>query len=196
VCYGDCFQNSALKVVMILFYQNVDIINQTTRRDMMLKDVSKKLTMKKTFFTTQLEGFFNSITQEYHDIIHELEVEKRVLEEKVTTLEKDVENLVGIKKEFEKSSQIDKRRIRELQESLISSRDMQSNAYVETLQKENETLKAKQLTEDDSEEVALLKEKVQKLQTYISKGANAYSDNIMSEQKESIIKEISESLKK
>jgi len=181
---------------MILFYQNVDIINQTTRRVVMLKDVSKKLTMKKTFFTTQLEGFFNSITQEYHDIIHELEVEKRVLEEKVTKFEKDVNNLVEIKKGFEKSSEIDKRRLRELQESLISSKDMQSSAYVETLQKENETLKAQLNTPQDSEEVILLKEKVQKLQSYISKGANAYSDNIMSEQKESIIKEISDSLKK
>lgn len=166
------------------------------REAVMLKDVSKKLTMKKTFFTTQLEGFFNSITQEYHDIIHELEVEKRVLEEKVIKLEKDVDNLVTIKKGFEKSSEIDKRRVRELQESLISSRDMQSNAYVDTLQKENETLKSQVNTTQDSEEVTLLREKVQKLQSYISKGANAYSNNIINEQKESIIKEISDSLKK
>jgi predicted RNase H-like nuclease (RuvC/YqgF family) len=165
-----------------------------------LKDISKKLTMKKTFFTTQLEGFFNSITQEYQTLIHELEVEKRVVEERVSKLEKDVENLVEIKKSLEKTNQIDQRRIKELQESLASSRHLGSNAYVETLQEENEQLKNEIQTlknnQADNEEVEALKEKVQKLQGYISKGANAYNDNLMSETKESIIKEISESLKK
>jgi cell division septum initiation protein DivIVA len=165
-----------------------------------LKDISKKLTMKKTFFTTQLEGFFNSITQEYQTLIHELEVEKRVVEERVAKLEKDVENLVEIKKSLEKSTQIDKRRIKELQESLASSRHHGSNAYVETLQDENAQLKkeiqALKNREEDSEEIQALKERVQKLQGYISKGANAYNDNLMSETKENIIKEISESLKK
>ena len=156
--------------------------------------------MKKTFFTTQLEGFFNSITQEYQTLIHELEVEKRVLEEKVQKLEKDVTNLVQIKKEHEKTSEIDKRRIREFQETLSSSKDMHSGAYAQNLQKENATLKNKisalEKNGINSEEIKLLQEKIQKLQGYISKGANAYSTNLMSEQKENIIKEISESLKK
>lgn len=166
----------------------------------MLKDISKKLTMKKTFFTTQLEGFFNSITQEYNNLIHELEVEKRLIEEKATKLEKDVENLVAIKKEYEKSSEIDKRRIKELQESLARSRNIGSNAYTETLQNENEAFKKELQTlksdHHDSKEVKELQEKVQKLQGFLIKGANAYTDNIMSEKKENIIKEISESLKK
>lgn len=166
----------------------------------MLKDISKKLTMKKTFFTTQLEGFFNSITQEYTNHIHELEVEKRLIEEKATKLEKDVENLVAIKIEYEKSSQIDKRRIKELQESLASSRNIGSNAYTETLQNENATLKKEleSLKSDyhDSQEVKELQDKVQKLQGILSKGANPYQDNLMSEKKDTIIKEISESLKK
>ncbi len=166
----------------------------------MLKDISKKLTMKKTFFTTQLEGFFNSITQEYNNLIHELEVEKRLIEEKAAKLEKDVENLVAIKKAYDKSSQIDKRRIQELQETLARSRNVGSNAYTETLQNENsafkkelETLKSNHY---DSKEVQELQEKVQKLQGFLTKGANAYTDNIMNEQKENIIREISESLKK
>jgi len=162
----------------------------------MLKDISKKLTMKKTFFTTQLEGFFNSITQEYQTIIHELEVEKRVVEEKVAKLEKDVENLVKIKNDYEKSTAIDKRRIKDLQNSLASS----STAYTQTLQSENETLKKELKSQQEnlsaSEEVEGLKEKITKLQGLISKGANPYSDNIMAEKKEDIIKEISESLKK
>jgi len=166
----------------------------------MLKDISKKLTMKKTFFTTQLEGFFNSITQEYNNHIHELEVEKRIIEEKTSKLEKDVENLVAIKKEYEKSSKIDKRRIKELQDSLARSRNVGSNAYTQTLQNENaaykEELKTLKSDYHDSKEVQELQEKVQKLQGFLNKGANAYQDNIMSEKKENIIKEISESLKK
>ncbi len=166
----------------------------------MLKDISKKLTMKKTFFTTQLEGFFNSITQEYNNIIHELEVEKRLLEEKTIKLEKDVENLVAIKKEYEKSTEIDKRRIKELQESLARSRNIGSNAYTETLQNENAAFKEElqTLKEDyhDSQEVKELEEKIQKLQGFLARGANTYSNNLMSEKKEDIIKEISESLKK
>ncbi len=166
----------------------------------MLKEISKKLTMKKTFFTTQLEGFFNSITQEYQTIIHELEVEKRVLAEKITKLEKDVDNLVEIKKKYEKSDQIDKRRIKELQSSLASSKNVHSGAYTENLQQENESLKKalKDLKEAprDDEETDALKAKIKQLQSYISKGASAYNDSLMSEKKEEIIKEISESLKK
>ncbi len=166
----------------------------------MLKDISKKLTMKKTFFTTQLEGFFNSITQEYNNLIHELEVEKRLIEEKATKLEKDVENLVSIKKEYAKSSEIDKRRIKELQESLARSRNVGSNAYTETLQNENSTLKkeleALKSNYHDSKEVKELQEKVVKLQGFLTRGANAYTDNIMNDNKENIIREISESLKK
>ncbi len=166
----------------------------------MLKDISKKLTMKKTFFTTQLEGFFNSITQEYNNLIHELEVEKRLIEENSAKLEKDVENLVAIKKEYEKSSQIDKRRIQELQEALAKSRNVGSNAYTETLQNENTAFKKELETlksdHHDSKEVEALQEKVQKLQGFLAKGANPYTDNLIAEKKESIIKEISESLKK
>jgi len=166
----------------------------------MLKDISKKLTMKKTFFTTQLEGFFNSITQEYNNIIHELEVEKRLTEEKATKLEKDVENLVTIKKEYEKSSEIDKRRIKELQESLAKSRNVGSSAYTQTLQNENRTLKkeleALKSDHHDSKEMQVLEEKVQKLQGFLAKGSNPYAENISNENKENIIREISESLKK
>ncbi len=166
----------------------------------MLKDVSKKLTMKKTFFTTQLEGFFNSITQEYHDIIHELEVEKRVLQEQIAKQDKDLNNLIEIKNKLQKQHEIDTRRIRELQESLAGSRDLHSNAYLETILKENETLKERLAKKEQHPaqhaEITELQNKIQKLQGFISKGANAYSENIMNEQKENIIKEISESLKK
>ncbi len=166
----------------------------------MLQDISKKLTMKKTFFTTQLEGFFNSITQEYNNLIHELEVEKRLIEEKASKLEKDVENLVEIKKNYEKSSQIDKRRIQELQETLAKSRNIGSSAYTETLQNENATLKKEleslKSNHHDSQEVQQLQENVDRLKGFLAKGANPYQDNLMSEKKEDIIKEISESLKK
>ncbi len=166
----------------------------------MLQDISKKLTMKKTFFTTQLEGFFNAITQEYHNHIHELEVEKRLTEEKVAKLQKDVENLVAIKKEYEKSAQIDKRRIKELQETVATSKHLSSNAYVESLQNENAALKKEldklKSTSHDSTEIAQLQENVERLKGFLAKGTNPYQENLLSEKKEDIIKEISASLKK
>ena len=166
----------------------------------MLKDISKKLTMKKTFFTTQLEGFFNSITQEYQDAIHEIELEKRVLQEKVIKLEKDVQNLVEIKNKYEKTTDIDKRLINDYKDNLASSRELNSSAYNQKLQKENEILKAEleklKNTQSDPKDMKELEDKVKKLQGYLAKGVSAYNDNIITQKNEEIIKEINESLKK
>ncbi|HIP02056.1 MAG TPA: hypothetical protein EYG75_00905, partial [Campylobacterales bacterium] len=60
----------------------------------MLKEISKKLTMKKTFFVTQLESFFNTISQEYQEIISAKEVENSLLTEKLNKHELDIKNLV------------------------------------------------------------------------------------------------------
>jgi hypothetical protein len=166
----------------------------------MLKEISKKLTMKKTFFTTQLEGFFNSITQEYQDAIHEIELEKRVLQERVIKLEKDVQNLVEIKNKYEKTTDIDKRLINDYKDNLASSRELNSSAYSQKLQKENEILKAEleklKNTQSDPKDMKELEDKVKKLQGYLAKGVSAYNDNIITQKNEEIIKEINESLKK
>ena len=166
----------------------------------MLKEISKKLTMKKTFFTTQLEGFFNSITQEYQDAIHEIEVEKRVLQEKVIKLEKDVQNLVEIKNKYERTSDIDKRVINDYKDNLANSRELSSSAYSQKLQKENEILKSEleelKKTKSDPKETQELQDKVKELQGYLAKGVSAYNDNIITQKNEELIKEINESLKK
>jgi DNA repair ATPase RecN len=169
----------------------------------MLKEISKKLTMKKTFFTTQLEGFFNSITQEYQDAIHEIELEKRVLQEKVIKLEKDVQNLVEIKNRYEKTRDIDKRLINGYKDNLANSRELSSSAYAQKLQKENEILKSEleelkkiKSAPQETQELQELKEKVKKLQGYLAKGISAYNDSIITQKNEELIKEINESLKK
>ncbi len=166
----------------------------------MLKDISKKLTMKKTFFTTQLEGFFNSITQEYQELIHQMEVEKRVLEEKIVKLEEDVKNLVEIKKRYEKESSINSRLINDYKDTLANSKELNSFAYAQKLQKENTILKDEleklKTKEVDNQEVDDLKNQVKKLQAHLAKGISAYNDNISTQKSEELIKEISDSLKK
>jgi len=166
----------------------------------MLKEISKKLTMKKTFFTTQLDGFFNSITQEYQDAIHQIEVEKRVLQEKVIKLEQDVKNLVEIKNKYERSSSIDKRLINDYKDNLANTKQLSSSAYSQKLQQENQLLKDEleklKKTQTQPKEVEELKEKVKKLQGYLAKGVSAYNDNIITQKNEELIKEINESLKK
>ncbi len=166
----------------------------------MLQEISKKLTMKKSFFITQLEGFFNTISSEYQELIHKLEVENSILQEKINDLEKDIKNLVEIKKRYEKESQIDKRRIRDLQETLAKGKQLGSAGFADALMEENRKLKeelerakANVVNED---EVKKLKDKLAKLQTYVSKGASAYGEQLSTQKSEEIIKEISESLKK
>jgi DNA repair exonuclease SbcCD ATPase subunit len=166
----------------------------------MIKEISKKLTMKKTFFTTQLDGFFNSITQEYQDAIHQIEVEKRVLQEQVIKLEQDVKNLVQIKNEYEKTSNIDKRLISDYKDNIANTKQLSSSAYSQKLKKENELLrdeleKLKQ-NQSDPKELEELQDKVKKLQGYLAKGVSAYNDNIITQKNEQLIKDINESLKK
>ena len=158
----------------------------------MLKDISKKLTMKKTFFATQLEGFFNSISQEYQEVIYKLEFENRLLKEKNEKLEKDIANLISIRQNLTKELEIDQQRLKE------ATNTKGTTQYKKLLQ-ENEELKIKltQLTSiDNKDELEILKQKNKKLQKYISKGANAYTQNIMDQKSEDIIKEIQQNLSK
>jgi cell division protein FtsB len=166
----------------------------------MLKEISKKLTMKKTFFTTQLEGFFNSITQEYQDLIHQIELEKRVLEEKIAKLEKDIKNLVDIKNRYERNLDIDKKLIKDYKETLANTKHLNSPAYIEKLKKENELLREEieklKLSRENPKEVDDLKDEVKKLKSHLAKGISAYNDNINSQKSEELIKEITKQLKK
>ncbi len=158
----------------------------------MLKDISKKLTMKKTFFVTQLEGFFNSISQEYQEAIYKLEIENRLLKEKNSKLEKDVNNLISIRKNLTKELEIDQQRLED-------ATNTKAHTHYQKLLEENESLKDKISTlegEKGDSELTILKQKNKNLQNYISKGANAYTQNIMDQKSEDIIKEIQQNLSK
>jgi len=166
----------------------------------MLKEISKKLTMKKTFFTTQLEGFFNSISQEYQEAIHKIELEKRALEERIADLEKDVKNLVEIKKAYENELKLDKSLISEYKSTLDTSSTADKNSYTKKLEDENlllkEELKKTKLHLDKNEEVESLKDQIKKLQAHLAKGISAYNDNISRQKSEEIIKEIKNNISK
>ncbi len=156
----------------------------------MIKEISKKLTMKKTFFVTQLESFFNTISQEYQEIINEKEIENSILQERVNKLELDVKNLVEIRRKLEKSEQIHKKQIESMQAQTVTLRKS-SNIIDQSI-----GLKNKIEAKDDTQELEKLKAKIKQLQGFISKGATAYSNNLANQKSEELIQEISQSLKK
>ncbi len=162
----------------------------------MVKEISKKLTMKKTFFVTQLESFFNTISQEYQELVNQKEIENSILQEKLNKLELDVKNLVEIKRSLSKSTEIEKKRVQSLQEELISLREKSDNSYNQNLANENRELRKRLESKDDSSELHELRAKIKQLQGFISKGANAYSDNLANQNSEQLIQEINQSLKK
>ncbi len=162
----------------------------------MLKEISKKLTMKKTFFVTQLESFFNTITQEYQEVINTKEIENSILQEKNNKLEQDVKNLVQIKNSLTKKLEIEQKRVQSLQNEVEKIRQYSDNSYNQNLLEENRELKKRVDSKDESTQLQELKTKVKQLQSFISKGANAYNDNLANQNSEKLIQEISRSLKK
>ncbi len=157
----------------------------------MLKDISKKLTMKKSFFVTQLEGFFNTISQEYQELIHQKEVENSLLEEQVQKLQKDIDNLVAIRKELTQQLHQQQAHIQKLEEEVEQSKRLSKDALYKKVLEENRTLKAER-----SEEVKQLKEQLEKLQRFVAKGGSSYQENLDMQSKEALIEEISKSLKR
>jgi predicted RNase H-like nuclease (RuvC/YqgF family) len=162
------------------------------QRGAMLKDISRKLTMKKSFFVTQLEGFFNAISQEYQDLIHQKEVENSLLEEKIQKLEHDVANLVQIRHELQAEvSQKDA-----LIERLENDAGRENNdPHYQKLLEENISLR-EQLRENRSDEVDALKAELKKMRSILTKGAGSYQDTLSQQQKERLIEEITKNLKK
>ena len=164
----------------------------------MLKEISQKLTMKKSFFITQLEGFFNSITQEYQEAIHKIELEKRALEERIADLEKDVKNLVEIKKAYENELKLDKKLLNDYKNTLHTTNNFSSTAYMKKMEDENKILKEEierlKNSQNNSDEIDSLKNQIKKLQAHLAKGISAYNDNINRQKSEEIIKEIKKSI--
>ncbi len=165
----------------------------------MLKDISKKLTMKKTFFVTQLEGFFNAISQEYQEIIHQKEIENTTLKEKLTKQEKDINNLVNIKNTLSLELEESKKTIQSLQNKIDNLKNSSQSDLQHKLIVENQTLKQKlekaTQTNPDIQQIQDLKNQIKKLQQIIAKGAS-YNPTLQSQDKEALIEEISKSLKK
>ncbi len=146
----------------------------------MLKEITKKLTMKKTFFTTQLESFFDTISQEYQDLLHAKELEISLLKEKNAKLERDVENLVKIKHDLQ--AKLDAQRVK-IQEK-PSRPTSEATTHTPTATPERDA------------EVEELKAKIKKLQEYISRGASAYGEHLLNQKNEALIKEITEQIKR
>jgi hypothetical protein len=165
-------------------------------RIIMTSEITKKLSMKKTFFATQLDSLFNSISSEYQNLINKKDIEISLLQEKIDKQENDIKNLVEIKNKFMKNSDIENRRLESLQVEVNKLRNLSNNEYNQNLANENRELKRKLQSNDDSNEIKELKEKIIKLQGYITKGANAYSSNLSDQKSEKLIQEISQSLKK
>ncbi len=165
----------------------------------MLKDISKKLTMKKTFFITQLEGFFNAISQEYQEIIHQKEIENTTLKEKLTKQEKDINNLVNIKNTLSLEIEESKKTIQSLQNQIDNLKNSSQSDLQHKLIVENQTLKQKlekaTQTNPDMKQIQDLQNQIKKLQQIIAKGAS-YNPTLQSQDKEALIEEISKNLKK
>ncbi len=162
----------------------------------MTSEIAKKLSMKKTFFTTQLDSLFNSLSTEYQNIINKKDIEISLLKEKIEKQEKDIKNLVAIKNNFIKNSDIENKRLQSLQEEVNTLRNSSNNEYNKNLANENRDLKKRLEINDDSDEIKMLKEKIIKLQSYITKGANAYSSSLSDQNSQKLIQEITQSLKK
>ncbi len=159
----------------------------------MLKDITKKLTMKKSFFVTQLEGFFNAISQEYQDLIRQKEVENSLLQEKLAKLENDIANLVRIRDDLNRSLAEKEEEIAYLHRQLDAKHD--DDATLKKLLQENRRLK-EELKKSSTEEVEALKAKLEKLQKIVAGAGSSYQESLDSQSREALIEEISKSLKK
>ncbi len=167
----------------------------------MLNEIAKKLALKKTFFMTQLDSFFNALQNEYQELIHKQDLELSLLKEKLQKYQKDIENLVKIRDNL--SKQLTELRAENSRLKLLLSKK-ENGRLDDALVKENSKLARKvesleyELERLSKENRMLLeiKDKILNLQSNISKGAESYTQNMLQKKNEDIIKEIKESLKK
>ncbi len=159
-----------------------------------MEDLTKKLSMKKTFFVTQLESFFSSMSTEFTQKLSSYEIENRVLKQENIKLSYDVENLVKIKNKL--SSDIEKKdlKIKKLQEELLYVKEISTDQRNLELIRENNKLKSS--VSSYEKEIENLNQKLKTMQNFASKGANAYSQSILNKKNEEIVREITQSLKK
>jgi len=159
-----------------------------------MSDITKKLSMKKTFFVTQLESFFASITNEFNQTINDIEVENKLLKQENDKLKYDVENLVKIKENLTKELEEMSFKAKNLEKELVYVKEVNTDEQNLELIRENNKLK-KSLEQKD-EEIESLKTKIKTLQTIAQKGSNPYNQSIIDKKNEEIVKEITQNLRK
>ncbi len=167
----------------------------------MLNEIAKKIALKKTFFMTQLDSFFNMVQNEYQEIIHKQDLELSLLKEKMQKYKQDIENLVKIRDKL--SKQITELRAENSRLKLLLSRKDTKEINDNLARENSELLKKVESLEYELERLAKenrmlmeIKDKILNLQSSISKGADSYSQNILQKKSEEIVKEIKEALKK
>jgi uncharacterized protein YlxW (UPF0749 family) len=156
-----------------------------------MNNITKKLSMKKTFFVTQLENFFTTISSEYQELFNALEIDNQLLIEKNQKQKRDIDNLVKIKDELSQKLQEAKSQIEELENELKHIKSVKSDEQNIELIRKNAILKK----QNSSQEVKELKQKISNLQNFIQKGGSAYNQSISNQNSENIVKEISKTLK-
>ena len=150
--------------------------------------------MKKTFFVTQLESFFSTMTTEFQEKVSSLELENKLLKEQNEKLNYDVKNLVDIKNSLLEEIEEFKKERKELQDELQSLKVISNDERNLELIRENNKLKNK--TNSLVKEIEGLKDKIGNLQTFLQKGAGAYGNSILEQKKEEVIREITRNITK
>jgi len=146
-----------------------------------MTELAKKLSMKKTFFVTQLESFFSTMTTEFQEKINSLEVENKLLKEQNQKLSYDVDNLVKIKNKLLSEKEEKEHEIKSLQNELDKYKQTTNDERNLELIRENNRLKKEANTL--TQEVENLKTKITNLQNFLQKGAGAYSENLLNQKK-------------
>ncbi len=167
----------------------------------MLNDISKKIALKKTFFITQLDTLLNTLQQEYQDALHKQRLELSLLKQQNEKYEQDIKNLVKIRSDLSKqltalkaeNSRL-KLMLTKKDTSFLNEKLLEDN---NNLEKEVESLKSElEKLSKENRDLLEIKDKIVNLQSYISKGAMAYNQNILQKKSEDLIKDIKETLTK
>jgi len=134
------------------------------------------------------------MTTEFQEKINSLEVENKLLKEQNQKLSYDVDNLVKIKNKLLSEKEEKEHEIKSLQNELDKYKQTTNDERNLELIRENNRLKKEANTL--TQEVENLKTKITNLQNFLQKGAGAYSENLLNQKKEEVIKEITKNITK
>lgn len=173
--------------------------NQEQRR-VILADMAKNANHRKSAIISELDSFLSDLIEEYQSLLHQKDAEVTLLQEKLEDSQKEIRELYTVKNDLldslEKHSLNTKKAFEALSEK---------DAQLLSLQEELEDYKKKINTLEDacdqsngdlirqvkalqhdlshsenkSQEVVALKEKIAQLHTYIERGGLAYNKALM-----------------